>query len=235
KASRQVYTRIGNTTELIDDAYATSVAAVMLPGTFASQQEENDIRAKIGNVVNWLRGDDVVSEWTRVVPGQAARAVRNLYGAPIHSSPVVVNYTSTREVSGVRQPLAVDDQDNLVFVSTNDGKLYAVDGATGDEKLAFVPGTFLQRAADGGPSMVERYYDAVRDRLPGDFIYGLDSTWTVWRQDVNRDGNITSSNSNDFVYLFGGMRRGGRNYYGLDMTEANDDTPQMEQMFVLEG
>lgn len=235
KTSRKIYTSLGNTTELLDDDYAASVAAAMLPSTFASSEEERLVRAKIDNVVNWLRGDDVGNEWGRLVPGQATRVVRNLYGAPIHSSPVVVNYTSTQEVSNVRQPLAAEAQDNVVFVSTNDGKLYAVDAATGDEKLVFVPGAFLQRSADGGPSMVERYYDAVQNRLPGDFIYGLDSTWTVWRQDVDRDGNITSSNSNDFVYLFGGMRRGGRNYYGLDMTAANDDTPHMEQLFVLEG
>lgn len=146
-----------------------------------------------------------------------------------------MNYVST-ERNGVRNvPLPEDEQQNLVFVSTNDGKLYAVDADSGDEKLSFMPSAFLSRSS-GQPAIAENMHTAARSGAAGSFIYGLDSTWTVWRQDMDGDGNINGSlgdNEDDFVHLFGGMRRGGRNYYALDLTEARDG--EMEQMFMLEG
>jgi type IV pilus assembly protein PilY1 len=247
KASRKLYTSLDNSSTIEVGADAASVASVvnaMLPANIPDVETEAEMRTKLQGVVDWLQGDDALdsnNEWDRLTAAQHSaqdpKLNRTLYGAPIHSSPVVVNYQSTQVVSNVRVPLAPADQTNLVFVSTNDGKLYAVNSETGNEKLAFVPGALLRRPTDTTPSMIEAYHDAARGNLAGDFIYGLDSTWTVWRQDVNGDGNITPelSGSKDFVYLYGGMRRGGRNYYGLDVTEANDSTPKMEQMFVLEG
>lgn len=195
------------------------------------------------NFLAWLRGLDaagVTNEWQRltgvpdpVEPDGVFKTERTLYGAPIHSAPALVNYTS-RSTTGL--PLEISDQTNLVFVSTNDGKLYAVDSVDGKEKLSFMPRAFLQRPAADQLSTAERMYQAARSDDPGNFIYGLDSSWTVWRQDMNGDGNITTTGtSNDFVYLYGGMRRGGRNYYGLDMTKAADANASMSQMFVLEG
>src|SRR5690606_20417087 len=150
-----------NLTLEINDANAPVVAAVMLPASFPDENTRTDTEDKITDVVNWLRGDDILNEWPRATldlpeaQRQAAKVTRTLYGAPIHSSPVVVNYTSTTQSgTGPRLPLEPDDQVNLIFVSTNDGKLYAVDAATGNEKLAFVPGAFLKRPSDATPSMI---------------------------------------------------------------------------------
>lgn len=198
---------------------------------------------KAGKVLSWMRGVDELgdtNEWKGLTEG-TAKSVRTLYGAPIHSRPVVVNYKSTED----GKLLVGDDQskqENLVFVSTNDGKLYVVDGSDsradngGMEKLAFVPEELLQRPESATRSVMEQLYDAARGDTVGSLIYGLDSSWTVWRQDYDKDGNITAEGeSGDFVYLYGGMRRGGRNYYGLDMTGVNKDAPDMDRLFVLKG
>lgn len=198
---------------------------------------------KAGKVLSWMRGVDELgdaNEWRGLTEG-TEKSVRTLYGAPIHSRPVVVNYKSTED----GKLLVGDDQskqENLVFVSTNDGKLYVVDGSDdrmdngGMEKLAFVPEELLQRPDSATRSVMEQLYDAARGDTVGSLIYGLDSSWTVWRQDYDKDGNITAEGeSGDFVYLYGGMRRGGRNYYGLDMTGANKDAPDMDRLFVLKG
>lgn len=239
KDSRRLYTHLNGQDVLVSGTNSASVIDAMLPSDLGDEALETDLRSKASNVLNWLRGDDAEfnNEWARLT-GLDPKSVRTLYGAPIHSSPVVVNYTSTRK-NAAGQNIPIDDvaaQDNLVFVSTNDGKLYAVDALSGQEKLAFVPGELLTRGQDGAVPVVERLYDAARGNEQGPVLFGLDGSWKVWRQDVNRDGNITASESSkDFVFMYGGMRRGGRNVYGLDVTAANDSAPGMKQLFVLKG
>ena len=169
--------------------------------------------------LSWLMGNDVNDEWAQISEQLgitvSGNGVRNLYGAPLHSSPVLVNYQS-RDSEG--EPL--DTPEDLVFISTNDGKLYAVDTKDGVEHFAYLPEAMLKREGLSSPSPIEKMYEATKpDAATGSLIYGLDSTWTVWRQDVNRNGNI-DEDTQDFVYLYGGMRRGGRNYYILDATKA---------------
>ena len=50
--------------------------------------------------------------------------------------------------------------------------------------------------------------------------YGLDGDVRILRYDINQDGIITSA-AGDRVYLYVGMRRGGRHYYALDVTDRN--------------
>lgn len=189
--------------------------------------------------LEWLSGIDVNNEWARIdaqiesldLSAQVNAGVRSLYGAPLHSSPVLVNYES-RDSDGV--PL--DDPQNVVFVSTNDGKLYAVDSANGEELLAYMPEAMLKRPGLTESSLVEKMYEATKpDAADGSLIYGLDSTWTVWRQDVDGNGNIDEGDDSlDFVYLYGGMRRGGRNYYILDATKVQG-SQEIAELAVIEG
>jgi len=241
--SRRLYTYIDDTRHRLPaiDSQSDSVAAIKAfmvadAGTDAPADYSN----KVDRILSWLQGDDVLDEWLDI-SGESndTRAglsgVRTLYGAPLHGSPVVVNYKSFDSAGE-----ALNDPDDIVFVSTNDGKLYALDTDTGEEKLAFLPQAMLRRQ-NGERSAIERMYDAINNDVPGGLIYGLDSTWTVWRQDMPdasgiRDGNISSgAGSADFVRLFGGMRRGGRNYYVLDATGANNANPEIEQIKVIEG
>jgi len=180
--------------------------------------------------MDWLVGVDVNDEWLRISQSSdpALRPdslqderpdpyndLRDFYGAPLHSSPVLINF---RSFDGDGQPL--EQPQNLVFVSTNDGKLYVVDASSGAEQLAYMPEAMLKRGGLDTPSPLERMYLATRaDAADGKLIYGLDSNWSVWRQDVDNNGNIDAGSS-DFVYLYGGMRRGGRNYYILDATDV---------------
>jgi len=193
--------------------------------------------------LNWVLGVDENDEWLKlsqhIDPSQRTAApqdtrtdsndLRTFYGAPLHSSPALVNYRS-RDATG--NPLT--NPDDVVFISTNDGKLYAVDSDTGEEHLAYMPEAMLKRPSLAERSPVERMYEATKPTAAdGSLIYGLDSSWTVWRQDVNRNGNIDEA-TNDFVYLYGGMRRGGRNYYILDATNVQA-SETISELAVLEG
>jgi Tfp pilus tip-associated adhesin PilY1 len=81
-----------------------------------------------------------------------------------------------------------------IFASTNEGYLHAFDAETGEEKFAFMPKKLLKN--------VYRQYVGEEEG----HIYGI-------------DGNLTYVKDGNHVYLYFGLRRGGRAYYALDVTD----------------
>ena len=133
---------------------------------------------------------DALIDWAR----------SNRVGDPLHTRPQVVEYGGSTG--------------NVLFFSTNQGLLHAVDinlpaavgdSSGGDELFAFMPRRLLANV-----------YQQSLDQTGASHIYGLDGTLTVWRQDKDNDGVI---NNADKVYLYLGMRRGGTAYYAFDVTD----------------
>ncbi len=126
-------------------------------------------------------------------------------GAPLHAKPILVNYGFTGS-----NPV------NTVFLSTNQGLLHAVnaDDSSGEELFAFVPKELLKN---------QRHF--VSD-TGGNQLYGLDASWIAYRNDENLDGDV--SDSDDFLYLYGGMRMGGNNYYALDVKGARSQSARLK-------
>lgn len=202
----------------------------------ANDSDHSAYQDKVDAMIEWLRGADEHNELSTLQGSATPSTVRKLYGAPLHGAPVLVNYTA---FNSSFVPLERSLQENIVFVSNNDGKLYAIDAETGAEKFAYMPSSIVSRASDGSISSLEAMYDASQFSAQqaggeGGLIYGLDSSWAVWRQDVNDDGNITNAGSNDFVYLYGGMRRGGDDYIALDVTAAESGST-VSELFVIDG
>ncbi|MCC2637628.1 MAG: Tfp pilus assembly protein tip-associated adhesin PilY1-like protein [Moraxellaceae bacterium] len=179
---------------------------------------------QVENVFNWLKGygSIIVKDKDPNVAGSVptikvdaeavsdTTKVRNELGGVLHSQPVLVNYGYTSKTPEAAQ-LDASLQDNMLFFSTMEGMLHAVDANTGVESFAFMPKEKLARAD-------EFVLDAEQD-LPE---FGMDSTWAVWRVDGNKDLKITpDATPADKVWLFGGMRMGGRNYYALDVTDRS--------------
>ncbi|MEE2604465.1 MAG: PilC/PilY family type IV pilus protein [Pseudomonadota bacterium] len=138
------------------------------------------------------------------------------WGDPLHSIPVMVNYGYTGSYDDAISD--ADKQNNVVFVSTNDGMLHAIEAKTGKELSVFMPKEILEQTAfrEAGPQLQQ----------PGNkrVTYGLDGSWSVWRKGA-------TDSAPEKVYLFGGMRRGGQNYYALDYT--NPEKPQL--LWVMKG
>ncbi len=127
--------------------------------------------------------------------------LKRMWGDPLHSVPVMVNYGE-------------DEDNNYVFVSTNGGMLHAIDTRDGSEAFAFMPYEILRQA---------NRYTVNRPGLRADNTrqtYGLDGSWVAWRR-----GGENALAEPEAVYLYGGMRRGGRNYYALNVTDP--DNPSM--------
>lgn len=144
--------------------------------------------------LSWLRGVDVFDD---NFDGSTSD-IKQTMGDPLHSRPLLVSYS---------------DDENIIFVSNNEGFLHAVDSSTGEEKFAFMPQELL-------PNAYEKYLGG-----SGDHLYGLDSSWVAWRNDVDNDGEIEPSDG-DFVYLYSGMRRGGNTFYALDVSDL--DNPKLK-------
>lgn len=141
------------------------------------------------------------------------------WGDPLHTEPRLVNYGYT----GTFEEAAEDasKQDNVVFVSTNDGILHAIDPTSGGEYFAYIPGEELAKTAS-------RYDPIDLDAAdPRRSTYGLDGGITVWRRSNASD----PSKNPEHVFLYLGQRRGGNAYYAVDAT--NKTSPKL--MWKIDG
>ena len=150
---------------------------------------------------------DAVIEWARGVDtadadgdGDRTETLRSL-GDPLHAKPAIVTYGGS-----TGRP---DPADGVVYVPTNDGFVHAFDARSGEELWGFIP-----------PELLGRLVDLYRNPSVAQRSYGLDSDVRVLKFDVNQDGVVDAA-AGDRVWLFFGMRRGGRHLYGLDVTDRN--------------
>ena len=136
------------------------------------------------------------------------------FGDPLHSKPALITYGGTES-----------DPDITLFVATNGGFLHAINASTfgsrtdGEEQFAFIPKELL-------PILPKL------DRDSGAHPYGLDGDVTAWVKESSDDDDHTiEAGEGDHVYVYAGMRRGGSNYYALDVTNRN--APKLK--WVLKG
>ncbi len=96
------------------------------------------------DVLRWVRGVDVRDE-----DGDGETDdIRFQMGDPIHSQPIIVNYSTT---------------ESAILVSTNHGILHSIDPSTGSENFAIMP-----------KELLNNQYDLYRDGSTLAHIYGLD-------------------------------------------------------------
>lgn len=122
-------------------------------------------------------------------------------GDILHSKPTVISYGG-REV---------------LYFGTNEGYLHAVDagssqvgGLGGKEIFAYMPSILLKNI-DGIVKNEEQTGPLKR-------IYGVDGPMTAWIVDKNKNGSVDVSDG-DEAYLFFGLRRGGSQYFALNVTD----------------
>ncbi len=132
----------------------------------------------------------------------------------LHSSPRVITYGGRdNDADGI-----IDVYFDKVVVGTNEGGLRFLNGVTGKEEWTFMPKKLLGQQ------------DILQTNAQGNHLYGIDSTPTLYSKDIDFDGVIEPADG-DFVHTVSGMRRGGRDYYALNLTaslanEASQVTPR---------
>jgi type IV pilus assembly protein PilY1 len=151
-------------------------------------------------LINWLRGTDIDDANGDGFTTDARLAM----GDPMHGRPATVMYGGT-----VASP---DPLDGVLFAVTNDGFLHAFSTVDGSELWSFIPQQMLARARD-------LYYD----EAVGDRVFGLDGNIQVIRNEVNANGVLEPA-LGETVRIYFGMRRGGSEYYALDVSNRNAPT-----------
>lgn len=158
-------------------------------------------------LLKYVRGYDVTNLTSCASPG-----VRPwLFGDSLHSQPQPVNY-------GAYNGHTEDNPDIRIVVGGNDGFLRMIrntdsTGAdSGKEVWAFMPKAVM-------PIVEKLALNSESATHP----YGVDGPTELYMRDVNQNGTIEAADG-DKVWIFFGLRRGGKAYYGLDIT--NPDLPK---------
>jgi type IV pilus assembly protein PilY1 len=192
---RKIYTNTGVTTLLTDSSNAFHESNALVTATMLGDAAMS--AADRTKVIQWARGVDLEDEDADGIITDA----RVTLGDPLHSKPVLLTYGGTEAAP-----------DMTLFVGTNAGSLHAFDTDDGSELFSFVPQDLLPNL----PVLLTNSGTV-------DHPYGLDGPLTYWFNDVNNNGllldNFGSKETDEHIYLYQGMRRGGRNYYALDVSD----------------
>jgi len=152
------------------------------------------------DLIQWARGVDLLDADRDGVTNE----IRRQMGDPMHSRPVLITHGGTEA-----------SPDLTLYAMTNDGFLYAINTSDGTERFAFMPKELLANIED-----------LYVNEAGTNHIYGLDGA-LVPR--VRNTGEVAlDAGAGDFAWLYLGMRRGGKNYYALDVTDRN--TPRLKWM-----
>lgn len=180
-ADRRVFTDIAGS-ELTATANLVDVANDGITEPMLGVDADN--RAAL---IDWITGADVLDVDGDGNTGEPRRQMSD----PLHVSPVTLNYGASAE-----------EPDTVVFVSTNDGLLHAVDADTGVEIWSYLPGRLLPRQ-----------YDLFLDHETTHRSYGLDGELRLF------SGTLADGTRKN-ILLFG-MGRGGDAVFALDITARN--------------
>jgi type IV pilus assembly protein PilY1 len=192
-ATRNVYTYTG-AADLSVTANALHESNAAITKTVLGDPAMSD--ADRTSLIQWARGIDVDDDDD---DGSSVDA-RQFMGDPLHSKPVVVTYGGNAA-----------NPDIAIYLTTNDGFLHAFDADDGSELFSFIPLELIDdlqmlRTNTVGSSTTKHY--------------ALDSPIAVWTTDRDGDG-IIEAGDGDRVYLYFGMRRGGQDYYAVDVTDRS--------------
>jgi type IV pilus assembly protein PilY1 len=131
-------------------------------------------------------------------PDSSSTTPRREIEDALHSRPVLMSYSSG------------SSSKTALFVGTNSGYLHAfnTDEDNPEEYFAFIPSDLFESAY--------AYFDQSPDRT-----YGMDGYISKYHIDSNSNNIVDSGEK---AYLYSGMRRGGRNYYALDVSDLDAPT-----------
>lgn len=158
--------------------------------------------------IQWGRGQNPDS------PAQARRQLADV----LHNEPRLVAYKTDEDLE--RAGTATSPEQLYMFFGTNEGFIHAVDPSSGQEKFAFIPKELLPN--------LSAYYQ--NPKGSDQKRYGMDGQFNLWVEYGDLDINA-KTRSISKSYLYAGMRRGGKNYYALDVT--NIDQPKLK--WVIKG
>lgn len=159
---------------------------------------DNNPLSLSSNDIKWAMGVDVDDD---DADGSNVDQRKDIFGDPLHSKPVAIDY---------------GNDDIRVLIGTNAGFLHMFKDSNDSvsESWAFIP------------SALYNIIEPLRENQADTKVYGMDGPISIYfdNKNLNSDGlndGIIDASGDDKVWAFAGMRRGGKNYYGLDITNPN--------------
>lgn len=177
-----------------------------------------------GDFLNYLRGDVTHEQGSTVAGGARAYRTRDgILGDIVGSKarpigPPQALWSSSSNPGYAEFKAARASRPTVVYVGSNGGMLHAINGAltgtgAGNELFAYVPGV-LYAGPTGTPAAT-----GLQSRGNPDFThrYFVDSSPVVFDLDFGR--TVGGSGTDWRSVLVGGLGKGGRAYYALDVTD----------------
>jgi type IV pilus assembly protein PilY1 len=191
----------GSCTSLTNFGTANAAISASLLGAPAAERD---------TLINWMRGQDLEDENGNSVLAAEMRA--SAHGDVVHSRPVAINYGADNAPQVV------------VFYSGNDGMLRAINGNRdgglavggfnpGEEMWSFVPPEFYGK--------IKRLYDNTMQVSFPTLVGGEPKPYAIDGPITAFQGQVSGS---DVVYVYAGMRRGGRALYSFNVTNPASPT-----------
>jgi type IV pilus assembly protein PilY1 len=188
--------------------------------------------------LNYLRGDQTYETSSATSTNRFYRTRTSLVGDIVGSKARPIGPPSVALSDGLNPgygtfKAAKAGRATMVYVGTNAGVMHAIVGvksttsaANGTELFAYVPSALFQGptatpnvnglAALGNPSFLHHYY--------------VNATPQVYDVDLNRTGGNTGGNMSGAPdwrsVLIGGLGKGGRAYYAIDVTDPESMTTE---------
>jgi type IV pilus assembly protein PilY1 len=205
--SRKVYTYLGNSSNLTDSSNAfTRDNPLITPTLLGLSSEEEKI-----NLIQFVRGHDAFDS-----DGDNNKNEKRdwVLGDIFHSNAVIVGAPSRffeedcfNRCSDGSQSFydAKKSREKIILIGANDGMLHAFNAKTGSEEWAFIPNSLLKNLK----SMLSAH------------TYYVDSSpkvADVWFGDENGNGKKDAGEWK--TVLVCGLRKGGKQYFALDITDT---------------
>lgn len=161
---------------------------------------------ELGTFVNWARGKNTDN------------SPRLAVGDVLHNEPKLVAYTTDEDlvrVQAAASGTATSPEQLYMFFGDNEGFIHAIDPSNGAEKFAFIPKELLKNPG----AYLKNAGGTVNKK------YGIDGQINIWTE-YDAMNTSTKTRSLNKAYLYAGMRRGGSNYYALDV--LNITSPRLK-------
>lgn len=206
--TRTVYTEPDSGTTLLN--LGVSNAAVLQTDLAAASTADAE------TLIRWIRGQDVNDE---DVDSNFSEARSWVMGPPLHSRPLPLNYGA--RASGY----TASNPDIRIFMGTDDGFMHSIRNTSasaaesGAEDWAFMPRSVMSKMTTLMNNSPADDHPYTVDGAPVAYIVDTDGDGTI-----GKDGNGAADPS-DKAYVYFGLRRGGKAYYALDVSDP--DSPSL--------
>ena len=160
-------------------------------------------------------------------------------GSVIHSTPIMLTQEGSFGYDG--DNYVSKGRKDYILAGTTQGLVQVVDAESGKEVFSFLPSEFLNGASNQAKGFAESLaMDRRVDTSKDQFFYGVDGPWVAHTEYKNKFDVTTDVVTNESIeveslvaskqYVYGGLRMGGKSYYGLDLTKLGNNSGEKPSM-----